>query len=93
MKKSSAATTEISRLRDHQEKLLEQVKKAKASRKELKERLLEQEEGNLRLKSLNQTLVEQIKCLKDEMREGQNKFDSENEECLRLKNHNQNLLK
>ena len=84
---------EISHLRCHQEKLLEQVKKAQASKKELKERLLEQEEENLHLKSLNQTLVGQIKWLKDEKREGQNKVDSKDEECLRLKNHNQNLLK
>lgn len=84
---------EISRLRVHQEKLLEQVKKSQASKKELKEHLLEQEEENLHLKNLNQTLVEQIKCLKDEKYEGQNKVDSENEECLRLKNHNQNMLK
>jgi len=84
---------EILCLRDHQEKIFEQVKKPKASKKELNEHLLEQEEENLRLNSLNQTLVEQIKFLKYEKREGQNKVDSEYEEYLRLKNHNQNLLK
>lgn len=84
---------EISCLKDHQEKLLEQVKKAKTSKKELKERLLEQEEENLCLKSLNQTLIEQIKCLKEEKHEGQNKVDLENEECSSLKDHNQNMLK
>ena len=36
----SSKDKEVSRLRDHQEKLLEQVKEARASKKELKESLL-----------------------------------------------------
>ena len=87
---------EISRLKDHVEKLLAQVKKTKVSKKELKQHLSEQEEENLRLKNLNKNLLEQIKDLKDEklkIQNTENKVDeSKTEEILRLRNHNQSLL-
>ena len=63
---------EISRLKDHVEKLLAQVKKTKVSKKELKQHLSEQEEENLRLKNLSKKLLEQIRDLKDEKLKIQN---------------------
>ena len=48
---------EISRLKDHVEKLLAQVKKTKVTKKELKKNLLEQEEEILRLKNLNKKII------------------------------------
>ena len=91
-------------LRNHNEKLLAQVKKYKTKKhkleqekerfdKKFNESLSEKEEENLCLKDLNKKLLEQIKCLKNEMLECQNKVDLRNEECLHLKNHNQNMLK
>ena len=87
---------EISRLKDHVEKLLAQVKKTKVSKKELKQHLSKQEEENLRLKNLNKNLLEQIRDLKDEkfkIQNTENKVDeSKTKELLRLGNHNQSLL-
>jgi hypothetical protein len=71
---------EISRLKDHNKKLLGQIKKAKVTKqygkkieqgkedleKELKKNLTEKEEENSRLKNLNQLLLEQIRKLKEE---------------------------
>lgn len=63
---------EFSRLKDHVEKLIAQVKKTKVTKKELKKHLSEQEGENLRLKNLNKNLLEQIRDLKDEKLESQN---------------------
>ena len=71
---------EISRLKDHCQKLLTQTKKSRKKNrcdmkseeenedleKELKKNLSEKEEENSRLKNLNQELLEQIKKLKEE---------------------------
>jgi hypothetical protein len=71
---------EISRLKNHQKKLLAQIKKAKVTKqygkkleqekedleKEFKKNLSEKEEENYRLKNLNQELLEQIRKLKEE---------------------------
>jgi hypothetical protein len=71
---------EISRLREHSKKLLNQIKKAKVTmqygkkleqekedlEKEFKKNLSEKEEENSRLKNLNRELLEQIKKLKEE---------------------------
>jgi hypothetical protein len=71
---------EISRLKDHNKKLLTQIKKAKVTKqygkkleqekedleKELKKNLSEKEEENSRLKNLNQELLEQIRKLKED---------------------------
>lgn len=87
---------EISRLKDHVEKLLAQVKKTKITKKELKKHLSEQEEETLRLKNLNKNLLEQIRDLKDEklkIQNTKNKVDeSKTKELLRLRNHSQSLL-
>jgi hypothetical protein len=70
---------EISRLKDHSQKLLAQVKKSKATKqsnqrleqekedieKEYKKNLSTKDEENSHLKSLNQKLLEQIRKLKD----------------------------
>ncbi len=83
---------EISRLKDHVEKLLAQVKKTKVTKKELKKHLSQQEEETLRLKNLNKILLEQIKDLKDEklkIQNIENKVDkSKIKELLHLRNHN-----
>jgi chromosome segregation protein len=96
---------EISRLKDHSQKLLTQIKKSKDKKQcvqkleqeyqDLEKNLLETNEENSRLKNLNQGLVEQIKKLKEDKCENLDIKDivkSDNEEKSRLKNHNQNLL-
>jgi len=53
---------------------------------------LEQEEENLRLKSLNQTLLEQIKSSKDDEATKNKVNNLEKDELVCLRNHNQTLL-
>ena len=90
---------ENSCLKEHNQKLLTQVRKCKSKKHQwkqekkifenkLNESLSRKEEESLCLKNLNQRLLEQIKCLKDETLNDQDKVDSENEELLRLRNHN-----
>jgi chromosome segregation ATPase len=98
---------EISRLKNHSEKLLTQIKNSRDTKQRVQE--LEQENQDLgkklsgndeeasRLKNLNKKLLEQIKILKDERKknlESKNKDDKseDKEELLRLKRHNQDLL-
>jgi hypothetical protein len=98
---------EISRLKNHSEKLLTQIKKSRDTKQRVQE--LEQENQDLgkklsgkdeeasRLKNLNQNLLEQIKKMKDEKPENRNIINkvgkSEDEEELsHLRVHNQNLL-
>jgi hypothetical protein len=98
---------EISRLRNHNQKLLAKIMKSKEKKRcfqkfeqenqGLKEKLTEKEEESSCLRNLNQKLLEQIKSLKDERRENlesKNKDDKseDKEELLRLKRHNQDLL-
>jgi hypothetical protein len=98
---------EISRLRNHNQKLLAKIMKSKEKKwcfqkfeqenQGLKEKLTEKEEESSCLRNLNQKLLEQIKSLKDERRENlesKNKDDKseDKEELLRLKRHNQDLL-
>lgn len=102
--KSTKNNKEIWRLRDHNEKLLSQIKKSnvkkqrlkqenESSDKELKVNLSEKEKENLCLKTLDQKLLEQIKNLKDKEKDTKDKVnDSENDELSRLRNHNQALL-
>jgi hypothetical protein len=70
---------EISRLRNHNQKLLAKIMKSKEKKRcfqkfeqenqGLKEKLTEKEEESSCLRNLNQKLLEQIKSLKDERRE------------------------
>jgi hypothetical protein len=96
---------EISRLKDHSQKLLTQIKKSKDRKQcvqkleqenqDLEKNLSEKNEENSRLKNLNQGLLEQIRKLKEEKLENPDIKDidkSDNEENSHLKNHNQNLL-
>jgi hypothetical protein len=98
---------EISRLRNHNQKLLAKIMKSKEKKRffqkfeqenqGLKEKLTKKEEESSCLRNLNQKLLEQIKSLKDERRENlesKNKDDKseDKEELLRLKRHNQDLL-
>jgi hypothetical protein len=98
---------EISRLRNHNQKLLAKIMKSKEKKRffqkfeqenqGLKEKLTKKEEESSCLRNLNQKLLEQIKSLKDERRENlesKNKDDKseDKEELLRLKRHNQELL-
>lgn len=94
-------------MKDHNQKLLAQVRKCKTkkhkleqekegSEKKLNKSLSEKEEENLRLIDLNQRLLQQIRNLKDDRLKSQNienKVDeSKIKELLRLRNHNQSLL-
>jgi predicted RNase H-like nuclease (RuvC/YqgF family) len=98
---------EISRLKNHSEKLLTQIKKSRDTKQRVEE--LEQDNQDLgkklsgkdeevsRLKNFNQNLLEQIKKMKDEKPENRNIINkiskSEDEEELScLRVHNQNLL-
>jgi hypothetical protein len=98
---------EISRLRNHNQKLLAKIMKSKEKKQcfqkleqenqGLKEKLTEEEEESSCLRNLNQNLLEQIKILKDERKENlesKNKVDKseDEEENSRLRVHNQNLL-
>jgi hypothetical protein len=98
---------EISRLRNHNQKLLAKIMKSKEKKQcfqkfeqenqGLKEKLTEKEEESSCLRNLNQKLLEQIKILKDERKENlesKNKDDKseDKEELLRLRRHNQDLL-
>jgi hypothetical protein len=98
---------EISRLRNHNQKLLAKIMKSKEKKQcfqkfeqenqGLKEKLIEKEEESSCLRNLNQKLLEQIKILKDERKENlesKNKDDKseDKEELLRLRRHNQDLL-
>jgi hypothetical protein len=70
---------EISRLRNHNQKLLAKIMKSKEKKRcfqkleqenqGLKEKLTEEEEESSCLRNLNQNLLEQIKILKDERKE------------------------
>jgi chromosome segregation ATPase len=83
---------EISRLRNHNQKLLAKILKLKEKKQcfqkleqenqGLKEKLTEEKEESSRLRNLKQNLLEQIKILKDENKE----------ELLLLRRHNQDLL-
>jgi chromosome segregation ATPase len=78
---------EISRLKEHSQKLLNQIKKSKNSKqciqkleqekedlkKKFKKHLSEQEEENVCLKNRNQRLLEQIRMLKEEESEKEDK--------------------
>jgi hypothetical protein len=98
---------EISRLKNHSEKLLTQIKKSRDTKQRVQE--LEQENQDLgkklsgndeeasRLKNLNKKLLEQIKKMKDEKPENRNIINKvgkseDEEEISRLRVHNQNLL-
>jgi hypothetical protein len=97
---------EISRLRNHNQKLLAKIMKSKEKKRcfqkfeqenqGLKEKLTEKEEESSCLRNINQKLLEQIKILKDERKENlelEKDNRSENkEELLRLRRHNQDLL-
>jgi hypothetical protein len=98
---------EISRLRNHNKKLLAKITKSKEKKRcfqkfeqeneGLKEKLIEKQEESSCLRNLNQKLLEQIKILKDERQENlesKNKDDQseEKKELLRLRQHNQDLL-
>jgi hypothetical protein len=98
---------EISRLRNHNQKLLAKIMKSKEKKQcfqkfeqenqGLKETLIKKEEESSCLRNLNQKLLEQIKILKDERKEhleSKNKDDKleDKEELLRLRRHNQDLL-
>jgi hypothetical protein len=83
---------EISRLRNHNQKLLAKILKSKEKKQcfqkleqenqGLKEKLTEEKEESSCLRNLKQNLLEKIKILKDENKE----------ELLRLRRHNQDLL-
>jgi autonomous glycyl radical cofactor GrcA len=98
---------EISRLKNHSEKLLTQTKKSRDTKQRVQE--LEQENQDLgkklsgkdeeasRLKNLNQNLLEEIKKMKDEKPENRNIINKvskseDKEELSRLRVHNQDLL-
>jgi autonomous glycyl radical cofactor GrcA len=98
---------EISRLKNHSEKLLTQIKKSRDTKQRVQE--LEQENQDLgkklsgkdeeasRLKNLNQNLLEEIKKMKDEKPENRNIINKvtkseDKEELSRLRVHNQDLL-
>jgi hypothetical protein len=96
---------EISRLKDHSQKLLTKIKKSKDKKQfvqkleqenqDLKKKLLEKNEENSHLKNINKKLLEQIRMLKEEESEkgDKNKVDkSDKEENSCLKVHNQSLL-
>jgi hypothetical protein len=98
---------EISRLRNHNQKLLAKIMKSKEKKQCfqkleqenqcLKEKLTEEEEESSCLRNLNQNLLEQIKILKDERKENLESKNKDNKseekkELLRLKQHNQDLL-
>jgi hypothetical protein len=98
---------EISRLKNHSEKLLTQIKKSRDTKQRVQE--LEQENQDLRkklsgkdeeasrLKNLNQNLLEEIKKMKDEKPENRNIINKvskseDKEELSCLRVHNQDLL-
>jgi hypothetical protein len=97
---------EISRLINHNQKLLAKIMKSKEKKRcfqkfeqenqGLKEKLTEKEEESSCLRNLNQKLLEQIKILKDERKENlESEKDNKSknkEELLRLRRHNQDLL-
>jgi hypothetical protein len=83
--KSSLKKTEISRLRNHNQKLLAKIMKSKEKKRcfqkleqenqGLKEKLTEEEEESSCLRNLNQNLLEQIKRLKHDKKTLQEKLD------------------
>ena len=98
---------EISRLKNHSEKLLTQIKKSRDTKQrvqelekenqDLEKKLSGKDEEASRLKNLNKNLLEQIKKMKDEKPENGNiinkigKLEDE-EEISCLRVHDQNLL-
>jgi chromosome segregation ATPase len=97
---------EISRLKNHSEKLLNRIKNSRDTKQRVQE--LEQENQDLgkklsgkdeeasHLKNLNQKLLEQIKKMKDEKPENRNIINKvgkskDEEEISHLRVHNQNL--
>jgi hypothetical protein len=98
---------EISRLKNHSEKLLTQIKKSRDTKQRVHElgqenqdlgkKLSGNDEEASRLKKFNQNLLEEIKKMKDEKPENQNIINKvgkskDKEELSRLRVHNQDLL-
>jgi len=86
--KSIESNEEIWHLRDHNEKLLSQIKMSKDKKQRLKK-----EKENLCLKTLKQKLLGQIKNFKNKEKDTKDKVNnSKNDEISRLKNHNQAIF-
>ena len=98
---------EISRLRDHSQKLLLQIRKKRdekqcenkleSENQDLKKKLSEKDQEASNLRNLNQRLLEKIKSLKEARSENpeiKNEIGKleHNEELTRLRSHNQDLL-